>query len=673
MLIIVNNSRLRYYARLIRNANEKINRGTLIKEIPNFSRVTKKALVFSLDLVLSVFATWFALLLRLEMFNPFLQVPVYPLLIAPLMTAIIFHAFRLYNVIWRYFGMDSLLHLGRALGIYGVLFFLLFTVIGATQVPRSLGLMQPVLLSLAVVISRVSIFAFLQVISNSDSASRRLRVLIYGANSAGRQLAGSLEASVRYQFVGFIDDDPSLRNSTIDSKRVYPARDVISVIRTNKVDQLWLAFTDAENIQRQQLIEALGDQTIKVLTLPNFSDLADGKVRVSDVRELELPDLLGRAPVTPISDLLHADTENQIVMVTGAGGSIGSELCRQIIAFKPSKLLLVDHSEYALYSVYQELKKISDDMGNQHSEDWIIPILGSTENEQFINRIFKTFNVDVTYHAAAYKHVDIVEKNVIRAVENNVWGALNCLEAARDANIKKFVLISTDKAVRPTNIMGVSKRIAEMALQAIQAVSSHSGNRTIFTIVRFGNVLNSSGSVLPLFRQQLAERRAITVTDPEVSRYFMTIEEAAGLVIQAGAMANGGEVFILDMGEPIKIVEFAKRLINLSGLTVRDNLNPKGDIEIKFTGLRPGEKIQEELLIDESAAPTLHESIRKGDENFWPWERLSVELSLLRRNLKTGDISEVREILQRLVTTYTLAAHDANCSIQKNETFPIGP
>jgi FlaA1/EpsC-like NDP-sugar epimerase len=489
-------------------------------------------------------------------------------------------------------------------------------------------------------------------------------VLIYGAGSAGQQLAHAVNAATQRRFIGFLDDDPALWNNTINGWRVYPREELDFLIKSRGAKELWLAMPSISVPQRKALVEFLRLHPIRVQTLPNLSDLASGRVRVKDIRELDIDELLGREQVTPDLRLFDADIKGKTVLVTGAGGSIGTELCRQILAVGPDKLILLDNSEYSLYKINQDLGKLvlakagqitdtDTDTGTDTDTDLVVPILGSVTDDALIRRVYKTCRPDTVFHAAAYKHVPLLESNPVQGIKNNVWGTLVCARHSLEFGVSKFVLVSTDKAVRPTNIMGASKRLAELVVQAFAADSKSS--RTIFTMVRFGNVIGSSGSVIPLFRTQIAGGGPVTVTHPEVTRYFMSIREAAQLVIQAGAMAKGGEVFLLDMGKPVKISELAREIVELSGFTVRDEQNPRGEIEVKFTGLRAGEKLYEELLIGKNSKDTLHPKIKRADEPFVLLGELLDELRLLETALDDHNVTVIHSRLKTLVTGYSNA------------------
>jgi FlaA1/EpsC-like NDP-sugar epimerase len=492
-------------------------------------------------------------------------------------------------------------------------------------------------------------------------------VLIYGAGSAGRQLALGLSSNKEMLVRGFIDDDPQLQGRTVNGMSVYSNKELLHLIRRLDITDVLLAIPSASQERRSEIITSLSGCGIRVRTLPGLMDIASGRVRVQDLHDLDMTDLLGRAVVPPDTEMLEKNIRNMVVLVTGAGGSIGSELCRQIIKFSPKSLILIDISEHALYLIYEELKNILIEQKNAllstASQESIpspsvdlpiklVPCLASVRDSDLLLNIFRAHQPDIIFHAAAYKHVPLVEQNVAEGIRNNVFGTFTCAQASLECGVPHFILVSTDKAVRPTNVMGASKRIAEMILQAMTEIAMKSGLPTNFSMVRFGNVLGSSGSVAPLFSSQISAGGPITLTHTEVTRYFMTIPEAAQLVIQASAMATGGDVFVLDMGEPVRIYDLATKMVYLSGLLVKDAAHPHGDIEIRVTGLRPGEKLYEELLIGNNPCPTDHPKIMKAHEEFLPWENLQAELERLNIGLDTSDEELIFNMLKKLVPGY---------------------
>jgi len=485
------------------------------------------------------------------------------------------------------------------------------------------------------------------------------RVAIYGAGAAGNQLAAALRMGRAMRPVAFIDDDADLANRVIAGLKVYKPRHIDQMIGDTGASEVLLAIPSASRARRREILANLERYPLHVRSVPGFMDLASGRVKVEDLQEVDIADLLGRDSVAPDERLLAHCIQGKVVLVTGAGGSIGSELSRQIVGLSPTVLLLLDHSEYNLYAIHAELEQQVSERALQLE---LIPILGSVGNADRLFDVMRTWGVDSVYHAAAYKHVPMVEHNIAEGVMNNVIGTLNCAQAAIQAGVSHFVLVSTDKAVRPTNVMGSTKRLAEMALQALSRETApvlygqpgvNHVNRTRFTMVRFGNVLGSSGSVIPLFREQIRRGGPVTVTHPKITRYFMTIPEAAQLVLQAGSMGQGGDVFVLDMGSPVQIVELAKKMIHLSGLSVRSENNPAGDIAIQFTGLRPGEKLYEELLIGDNVTPTQHPMIMSANEACLSWAEFCNVLDRLLRGLDLDDFEQVRLVMRATVDGYS--------------------
>lgn len=472
------------------------------------------------------------------------------------------------------------------------------------------------------------------------------KVLIYGAGVAGTQLTNIMKSDPAYSIAGFIDDDKSLNGWNILGLKVFSSVQLREIIKSKKIEEIILAIPSISRIKRQKIIKQLEPLSVNIRSIPAFSDLASGKLKTSDIKDIDIDDLLGRNVIEPNSTLLPANIENKVVMVTGAGGSIGSELCRQIITLSPKKLILLEQSEFALYQIEQELEDIVAKTGISLD---INKVLGSITNATLLKRLFKYKNIHTIYHAAAYKHVPLVEENPVAGLTNNVFGTRFLAEHAFNADVETFILISTDKAVRPTNVMGCSKRIAELILQGL---ADKPDCKTTFTMVRFGNVLGSSGSVVPKFRQQIKDGGPITVTHKNITRYFMSIPEAVQLVIQAGAMARGGEVFVLDMGESVKIVELAKRMIKLAGLTIKEESSPNGDIEIRYSGLRPGEKLYEELLIGDNVSGTKHKQIMKAHETHINWINLQEHLSTLQETMMSENADDIKSNLASFVDGY---------------------
>ena len=563
--------------------------------------------------------------------------------VAPVVIAVpLFIRFGLYRAIFRYVGWSALFSVVKACAIFGVIYAAIFGVVGVYGVPRTVGIIQPILLFLFVGGSRAAARFWLGGgYANLLSLSQRKRVLIYGAGSAGRQLAAGLANSEDMNVVGFVDDDNTLHGSVMNGKNIYSPTDLAELIETLDISILLLAIPSASRQRRNEIIDSVRGSHASIRTLPGMGDLAHGRVTVNDLRELEIEELLGRDPVSPDPALLAQNLSGKTILVSGAGGSIGAELCRQILRENPKNLLLVEMSEYNLYSIHQELMQQLTDFGITTN---VVPMLTSVLQEQSLDALIDEWRPDTIFHAAAYKHVPLVEHNVVEGVRNNVFGTFALASAAQKHNVADFLLISTDKAVRPTNIMGASKRLAELILQSFALQSP----KTRFSMVRFGNVLGSSGSVVPLFRQQIKQGGPVTVTHSDITRYFMTIPEAAQLVIQAGTMAKGGEVFVLDMGEPVRIIELARTMIELSGLSVRDDANPKGDIAVEVTGLRDGEKLYEELLIGDNPEVTEHVRIMKANEDFLHWAELEPILDKLKVAIDANDAATLRNVITGL-------------------------
>lgn len=611
-------------------------------------RVSKRGLVLSVDASLCVLTVWLAYYLRLGGWVRFYGDPYWQPMWAATLSIVIaiplFITHGFYRAIFRYSGWPALVTVAKAMLIYAVLYASVVMTFGLPGVPRTIGLIQPLLLLLAVGSSRLFARYWLGGLYQRQIKLASLpKALIYGVGNAGRQLAAAMANSHEMRVVGFLDDDDRLHGSLMNGLPIYSPDDLTQLVDTLQISDVLLALPSASRKRRNEILDKILAAHVSVRTLPSVTELAQGKVSVSDVRDLDIDDLLGREPVAPDSVLLGKNITGKVVLVTGAGGSIGSELCRQILKVGPSVLLLVEQSEFALYAIHQELQ--AKLVG---AEVKLVPLLASVRDGERMGEIMSTWRPDTLYHAAAYKHVPLVEHNPAEGIRNNVWGTLAAANAALEHGVSDFVLISTDKAVRPTNIMGASKRLAEMVLQAM-AEQAHS---TKFTMVRFGNVLGSSGSVVPKFRQQIRDGGPITLTHPDITRYFMTIPEAAELVIQAGAMAQGGDVFVLDMGRSVKIMNLARRMIELSGLEIRDSENPDGDIEIEVTGLRPGEKLYEELLIGANPEATSHPRIMKAHEAFLSWPSLSEGLEALRQALETSNVESLRRQLQLLVSGY---------------------
>ena len=605
----------------------------------------KRLVVMALDVLLALAATWIGFSLRYEVWHwpSGQQWWVYGL--TPLLAIPIFIKFGLYRAIFRYTGQAALQATTRAVVLYGAVLLGILLWQRWLLVPRTLGVLQPLIFLLLVGTSRV-VARFWLLETGPGRAPVAGRLLIYGAGAAGVQTASALAVSGQYVLLGFIDDDRDKIGRSVNGSPVYGPAKVAELVTQQAVSEILLALPAVSRERRNQILASLQHLPVHIRTLPALSDLASGRVTVQDIRELDVEDLLARAPVPPDAALLASQLAGQVVLVSGAGGSIGAELTRQILLCRPRLLLLLDHNEFGLYNIHQELLALC---AKRQLTTELLPLLGSVANLPRLHAIFSGYRPTTVYHAAAYKHVPMVEDNPGEGILNNVFGTLNMAQAAKQHGARRFVLVSTDKAVRPTNVMGASKRLAEMVLQAYAQQAAD----TCFTMVRFGNVLGSSGSVVPLFRRQIAEGGPITLTHPDVTRYFMTIPEAAQLVLQAGAMAVGGDVFVLDMGQPIKIIDLARRMVQLSGLTLCDPDHPHGDIAIEVTGLRPGEKLYEELLIGDNPEPTGHPRIMKAHEPFLPWDALTPALAVLLAAAQAGDTAAIKAFLLAHVHGYS--------------------
>lgn len=552
---------------------------------------------------------------------------------------VVFIKLGFYRAILRYIGITavSVLLLGVTISavMYGALVWLFQDTLHFGQ-----SIFYWCFLTLTVGGSRLIFRAYIR-----NLGSDIVNVAIYGAGAAGRQLASALRHGDQYRPVLFIDDDYSIQHSEIDGLKVHLPDALGELAVKHNISHVLLALPSVSHSVRNSILKKLEPYPLKVKTIAGLEDIVNGKVNIEELKELDIEDLLGRDSVNPDQDLLEKCIANKVVMVTGAGGSIGSELCRQIIRLQPTAILLYELSEFGLYKIEAELRSYVKKNGLKIK---VYPLIGSVENKLLLKHCMSSFGVSTVYHAAAYKHVPIVEHNIVQGIRNNVFGTFHAAEAADEAGVEKFVLISTDKAVRPTNVMGASKRVAELALQAL----NERGSKTVFTMVRFGNVLGSSGSVVPLFREQIRSGGPVTVTHPDIIRYFMTIPEAAQLVIQAGAMGRGGDVFVLDMGEPVKIATLAERMIHLMGRTMKSKDHPEGDIEIKFSGLRPGEKLYEELLVGENVEGTEHPRIMTAKEEFLSWPEMQSALGHLEALCNDLDCHQIVQCLLELPTGY---------------------
>ncbi|BDM24238.1 polysaccharide biosynthesis protein [Pseudomonas sp. LRP2-20] len=648
------------------------NREGFRQYLVNLSRRQKRLIQVCTDVLLIWIALWLSFIVRLgidEMYNPILE-HTWLFLAAPVVAVPLFIRFGMYRAVMRYFGNDALITIIKAVTLSALILAVVVYWYSNHKVvvPRSIifnywWLSLVIIGGLRLIMRQFFLgdwFTGNHQIPFANRDDGLIKVAIYGAGTAGNQLLAALRMGRVMRPVAFIDDDSDLANRVISGLQVYKPKHLQQMIKESGAQEILLALPRASRARRKEILAFLEPYPLHVRSVPAFADLASGRVKVDDIQDVDIADLLGRDPVPAQDELLDRCIKNQTVLVTGAGGSIGSELCRQIIGLKPKTLLLFDHSEFNLYSILSELEQR---IARESLSVRLLPILGSARNQQHLVDIMSTWRVDTVYHAAAYKHVPMVEHNMAEGVLNNVYGTLCTAQAALQSGVANFVLISTDKAVRPTNVMGSTKRLAELILQALsrEAAPVMYGdsskisrvNKTRFTMVRFGNVLGSSGSVIPLFHQQIKAGGPLTVTHPRITRYFMTIPEAAQLVVQAGAMGQGGDVFVLDMGEPVKIVELAEKMIHLSGLSVRGPGNPNGDIAIEFSGLRPGEKLYEELLIGDDVSPTVHPMIMTANEDFLPWDLLRERLGALLKAVAEDDFSRIRHLLRELVNGYS--------------------
>ena len=608
------------------------------------SRLNKKLLALVADFISLCFSIVLALYVSEIDFSSLYINQIFGLFWMPVLCLATFWYFGVYRSVLRYIDLSVILILAKAISvvlIFGLIGHFLFVdvfsylmLVSHTSINFEGWLLGCITFSFLILTSRITAHFYL-----SDRVSET-RIVIYGAGSAGIQLASALQVSKEMQPVAFLDKNPSLQGSYLGGVKVLHPKKLEKLAKRGQVDEVLIAMPSASKSTLRALLREIEEFSIKVRILPGVAALAQGEVSVSELKEVDISDLLGRQEVEPDNVLIKKNIENKSVLITGAGGSIGSELSRQVIKNNPKQLILLDSSEYALYSIKKEIEDC-------HISADLYAVLANVNNKKRMTEVCKTFKVNTIYHAAAYKHVPLVEENPFEAVLNNIHGTKACAEAAVESKVDTFVLISTDKAVRPTNIMGATKRFSELILQSMAPEVS-----TRMMMVRFGNVIGSSGSAIPLFQQQIKDGGPVTVTHPEVTRYFMSIPEAAELVIQAGAMGEGGDVFVLDMGEPVKIYDLAKRLINLSGMELKDKKNPEGDIEIIFTGLRPGEKLYEELLIGHNISTTRHKQILRAEEDYLSMNELDEFFKLLNYAEREGDVKALRDIMKKVVSGF---------------------
>ncbi|SDG53461.1 NDP-sugar epimerase, includes UDP-GlcNAc-inverting 4,6-dehydratase FlaA1 and capsular polysaccharide biosynthesis protein EpsC [Pseudomonas seleniipraecipitans] len=634
-------------------------------------RRQKRLIQVSVDVVLVWAALWLAFVVRLGDFSQIhpLDGHLWLFALAPLISIPLFIRFGMYRAVLRYFGNEALIAITKAVSLSALILALViyWRDDADAVIPRSMVFNYWWLSIMLIGGLRLAMRQFFmgdwfsadQPYKLSNREASLPPVAIYGAGSAGNQLTAALRMGRAMRPVAFIDDEPNIANRVIAGLRVYSPKHIQQMIDDTGAVEILLALPSVSRSRRGAVLQLLEQYPLHVRSVPGFMDLASGRVKVEDVQEVDIADLLGRDAVPPQRELFERCIRDKAVMVTGAGGSIGSELCRQILGSGPRTLLLLEHGEFNLYSIHSELEQR---IRRESLPVRLVPILGSVRNQERQVQLMRAWDVNTVYHAAAYKHVPMVEHNIAEGVLNNVFGSLCTAQAALRAGVENFVLISTDKAVRPTNVMGSTKRLAEMVLQALSQETApvlfsdkdrlHQVNKTRFTMVRFGNVLGSSGSVIPRFYEQIRKGGPVTVTHPNITRYFMTIPEAAQLVIQAGSMGTGGDVFVLDMGQPVKIAELAEKMIHLTGLSVASDENPSGDIAIEFTGLRPGEKLYEELLIGDNVSPTDHPMIMRANEEHLPWEPFKVVMADLIKAVEQDDYDRVRQLLRDTVCGY---------------------
>jgi len=594
---------------------------------------------------------------------------------APLIGVITFHMRGLYKLVTRFIGPSGTARIYIAVVIAVLIWALVVLMSGVKGHPRSVVVIYGLIAAGMIRVSRQWAAALLLKVAPQHKPVRfdeRKNVIIYGTGAMGIQLLRALNETGQYRTVAFIDNDPSLAGQVVHGVKVVRPNKIAKVISHENVKEVMLALPSTLRSERRAAIKALEPYPVQVKTLPAIEEIASGRVEVSDLRPIDVEDLLGRDPVAPDNELLLAHVRDKVVLITGAGGSIGSELTRQLLMLEPKTLVLFELSEVALYEIEMEIEEFLDRHRKEAGADALaktetVAVLGSVLDRKLVARTIRNFGVEVIYHAAAYKHVPIVEQNPFAGVQNNTFGTLVLADVAKELGVERFVLVSSDKAVRPTSVMGASKRLAELILQALALEDKH---RTVFTMVRFGNVLDSSGSVVRRFRTQIKNGGPVTVTHKDIIRYFMSIPEAAQLVIQAGAMASGGEVFVLDMGTPVKIDDLARTMIKLSGLEVRDEENPEGDIAIEYVGLRRGEKLFEELLIGDNTTDTTHPRIFKNSEPVLAYEDLIAALERLDEAIQKSDNTELQDMLRATVEGYAPGGTGHQIS-SKDEWQPV--
>ena len=614
-------------------------------------RNTKTKIVFALDVLLCVLSVWISFYLRLGEWISYddstYWKPRAAAIVSLFIAIPIFTLGGFYRSIYRHFGLNEAIAITKAFFVYAIFYFCLITLIGYAGVPRTIGIIQPIVIYILIIFSRALARNCLGGAYREYFNYSLKRVMIYGVGTEGRQLADILSNSREMRLIGYIDDDVSMHGKVLNGIPIYAHKEIELLLKDLRVNIVLLAMSNKSSKAKKELIKKITQAKVTVRTIPNMNNIVHGRNQLASLREVDISDLLGREQIPPNEELLKLNIYNKVILITGAGGSIGQELCKQIIYLNPKVMLLVDSNEFSLYAIDNILNNNYKELGCK-----IIPLLAHVQDSERMATIMDAWKPNTIYHAAAYKHVPLVEHNPIEGISNNVFGTLNLAKLAIRYEVSNFVLISTDKAVRPTNVMGATKRLSEMILQSLAEFSK--GTR--FSMVRFGNVLGSSGSVVPTFSAQIVKGGPVTLTHLEVTRYFMTIQEAAQLVIQAGAMSIGGDIFILDMGEPVRISDLAKSMIELSGYTVKSKENQSGDIAIEIIGLRPGEKLFEELLISNDPIATIHPRIMKANESFLVWELLSVKLDMLQRSVALKKVKESIKLLQEIVVEYQRSA-----------------
>ena len=611
------------------------------EQLTNLSRRQKQALMIISDVIILLLAIWLSFALRLGVLWPDkILSNLWIFLIIPLVSIPLFIRFGLYRSVLKFMGTKVIVTAFQSITITSLFVGFAMMIFREADMPRTVILIFWFVSSILIIIMRFLYKGYLY--SWDNFVNDRKPTIIYGAGSAGAQIVESLRKNHEYAPIAFIDDEKSKQGTFINFTRVHPFSDLKDIIKKRKVKAILLAIPSLSEQRKRDLLKKLSKYPVEVKLLPSLSEIVSGRVSIENIRHVQVEDILGRTTVKPKTSLLKKNITGKNVLVTGAGGSIGSELCRQILKLKPNKIILFEHSEFNLYAIDYELTSLGE------KDCKIIPVLADVKSINKVENAIKENKIDTIYHTAAYKHVPMVEKNTVEGVFNNVMGTYNVAVCARDNNVENMVLISTDKAVRPTNVMGASKRFSELVLQALNS----EGSNTCFSMVRFGNVLDSAGSVVPLFRRQIKEGGPVTVTHSKVTRYFMSIPEAVQLVLQAGAMAKGGDVFVLDMGEPVRILDLAHRMINLSGLSPITSENPEGDIKIKFTGLREGEKLYEELLIGKDVVQSKHPQIMQANEDFLSWQKVSSLIEDIKTNHEKLDDDSMRKVLIENVEGY---------------------